>query len=317
MATWAIRRVFRALATVLAAASLVFVLTAIAPGDAVTSASRPGASSRFPSAGERAALRARWGLDRPAPVRLASWLGGATHLDLGVSLQDGRPVSRRIGEALPLTLAVNLAALALALAAALPVAIAGARRPGGLVDRVGAAVFDVLFAVPAFVTGLLLLLVFAVRLRIAPLFADLSLGLPAFVLPVVTLSLGALAPLGRFLRSVLIEALASPAALAARARGEGDGALVLRALRRSAGSLAALFALLVPSAASGSVLVESLFSLPGCGALLAEAVQTRDEPLVLGLALLAATTVVVSSTAAAIVSNRLDPRLGELTLEAR
>ena len=302
-------RLARALSTLLSAALLVFLLTLLAPGDAATTALRsagPRSGPLDPAA--REAMRARYGLDRPPAARLAAWLSGVVRLDLGSSFSDGRPVTERIREALPVTAALNLAALALAVGIALPVGAAAARRPGGGLDRATATLFDLLFALPSFVTGLLLLLAFAVRWPAFPLFADPSLGVSAFFLPAVTLALGTVAPLARFFRSVLGEAFASPSSLAARSRGEGSTGLLLRALRRASAPLAALSAILVPAALGGSVLVERLFSLPGCGALLADAVLSRDEPLVLGLALLSATVVVASSAGASLVASRLDPR---------
>lgn len=308
-------RGLRAAGTLAAAASLVFLLTLVAPGDAASTAlgTGSGAGPRhggggLPSA-EREALRARWGLDRPPAVRLGRWLAGAARLDLGRSFSDGRPVTEKVAEALPVTAALNLAALFLAVGIALPAGVVAARRPGGPADRAASALFDLLFAVPPFVSGFLLLLLFSARWRLFPLFADPAFGARAFVLPAVTLSLGALAPLSRFFGVVLGEAFGSPSALAARARGEGEAALLGRALRHAAGPLAGLAAVLVPAALGGSVLVERLFSLPGCGALLADAVLSRDEPLVLGLAFLSAAAVVLAAGAASLAASYLDPRL--------
>src|SRR5207244_3582637 len=149
-------------------------------------------------------------------------------------------------------------------------------------DRVSGAVADVLFAAPTFVLGMLLLLAFSVRLRWTPLFAEPSLGVRGVVLPIVTLALGSIAQAARFVRTCLLDALGSPAALAGRARGESGREVVLRALRRSAVPFAAMGAALLPSAVAGSVLVERLFALRGSGELLAEAVFSRDYPTVLG-----------------------------------
>jgi peptide/nickel transport system permease protein len=129
------------------------------------------------------------------------------------------------------------------------------------------------------------------------------------VLPVVTLALAAAAPAASVVRSVVREALASPPAAAARARGEGPAAETRRALRRSTAPLAALGATLLPVTVAGSVLVERLFSLRGTGALLADAVFTRDTPTVLGLTFLAALVVVAGSVAADLAAAAFDPRV--------
>jgi peptide/nickel transport system permease protein len=300
-----------ALATLVGVSVLVFALMSAAPGDPAQLAARAGSRPYAVSPQALAAFRAAYGLDAPAPVRLARWLRNAATFQFGRSFLDGREVTERIAETLPSTLALNAGALLLAALLAVPCGIASAKRPGGLVDRVSGAAADVLFAAPTFVTGMLLLLVFAVRLRWTPLFVDAELGLRGVALPVLTLALGSVAQIARFTRSCLVEALSSPSALAARARGEGSGEAVRRALRRSAVPFAAMGAALLPTAVAGSVLVERLFSMRGAGELLAEAVFARDYPTVLGLTVLVAVVVVAGSFLADLLSAFLDPRVRE------
>ena len=144
-----------------------------------------------------------------------------------------------------------------------------------------------------------------------PLFADAEAGVSGRILPVVTLALPTAAFLARFVRACVVSALADPAATAGRARGEGGAAAVRRALRRSAAPFAALGAALVPALVTGSVLVERVFSLPGAGGLLADAVFARDVPTVLALTLLSAGAVVCATVAADVVAAALDPRTRE------
>ncbi len=306
-----LRRALAALATLVGVLVVVFALLSAAPGDPAALALRDGARARPASPEAVAAFRAAYGLDRPAAVRLVSWVGRAARLDFGRSFRDGRPVAARIAETVPITLALNLAALLLALAAGVPLAAAAARRPGGAADRLSGLVADLFFSAPAFVTGTALLLVFGVRLGWTPVLAEPEEGLRGVALPIVTLGLAALAPVTRVVRACLLEALASPAALAAKARGEGEAAAVLRALRRSAVPLLALGASLVPQLVAGSVLVERLFAVPGTGQLLADSVFARDVPSVLGLTVVAGAAVVVASAVADGLSAVLDPRLAE------
>lgn len=311
MLAYALRRLLAALATLAGVLTLVFVLLASAPGDPASLAARSGGARRAaPEAVE--AYRRLHGLDQPLPVRYLSWCARALRFDLGRSFQDGRDVRARLAEVLPATLLLNGCALLMALLISVPAGVAAARRPGGRFDRGSGAVFDVLFAAPPFVLGLLLLLVFSGRLGWTPFFSGPELGLRGVVLPVATMGLGALGLLSRFVRTCVREALEDPAALAARARGEGETAAVLRALRRSAGAFSALAAILVPSLIAGSVLVERLFAWPGVGRLLADGVFARDVPVVLGTSLLSGLAVVASSTAADLVSAWLDPRLGDV-----
>jgi peptide/nickel transport system permease protein len=311
MLRYALTRAAAALATLIGVSILVFVLMSAAPGDPAQLAARAGSRAYAVSPAALAAFRAAYGLDASVPVRLGRWLRNAATFRFGRSFLDGREVSERIAETLPSTLALNAGALFLATLLAVPCGIAAARKPGGAVDRISGAAADVLFAAPTFVIGMLLLLVFSVRLGWTPLFADPGLGLRGIALPVATLALGSVAQIARFVRACLLEALASPAALAARARGEGTRDSIRRALRRSAVPFAAMGAALLPTAVAGSVLVERLFAVRGSGELLAEAVFARDYPTVLGLTLLAAAVVVTGSLLADVVSALLDPRTRE------
>src|SRR6185369_11494743 len=172
-------------------------------------------------------------------------------------------------------------------------------------------VFDVVFAAPSFVLGMVLLLIFSVHLGWTPLFADRSAGVRGLVLPIVTLALSSIAVLSRFVRACVREALDASSAAAARARGESGSDQIRRALRTSAVPFAAMGAAILPTAVSGSVLVERLFSVLGSGVLHAEAVFARDYPTVLGLTVLVAVFVVVASALADLVSALLDPRTRE------
>ncbi len=305
MLRFALRRAASAVLTLLGVLALVFGLLAAAPGDPARMAARSAARALSPEA--LAAFRSLYGLDRPALERFGLWIVHAARFDFGRSLSDGRPVTAHIAGALPATLVLNVSALLLALALGVPAGIGAARRPGGPLDRISGALGDALFATPSFVLGLVLLLVFSGALRWTPLFSDTG-GFRGYVLPVVTLALPTAAYLARFVRACVVAALANPSAAAGRARGEGSGAAVRRALRLSAAPFAAMGAALVPSLVSGSVLVERVFSLPGAGGLLADAVFARDVPTVLALTLLSAGAVVAASLLAELVSGFLDPR---------
>ncbi|MGE5347003.1 MAG: ABC transporter permease [Acidithiobacillales bacterium] len=310
MLAFALRRLLAALATFVGVLTLVFVLLAAAPGDPAVLAAR-SSGGRPPSPEAVEAFRRLHGLDRPLAVQYVSWLGRAIRLDLGRSFQDGRDVRERLASVLPPTLLLNGSALLLAVLLAVPTGVVAAKRPDRRFDRWSGALFDLLFATPSFVLGLLLLMIFSARLHLTPLFADPDLGLRGIVLPVATLGLGAVALLSRFVRTCVRAALDDPAALAARARGESEREAVRRALRRSAGAFSALAAVLVPSLVTGSVLVERLYSWPGAGRLLADAVFARDVPVVLGLTLVAGFAVVLASVAGDLVSAWLDPRVRE------
>ena len=303
------RRALGAVGTLVGVLVAVFLLLSAAPGDPARLAAG-GVPGRRPASAEALeAFRAVHGLDRPVVARLAAWLGSAARLDLGRSFRDGRKVTERIGETLPTTLAVNGAALLLAALAGVPLGIAAARRPGGRADRLSGLLLDALFSLPSFALGLLLLLLFAVRLRWVPVFADDSAPLSSLALPALTLALVALAPIARVVRVSVRSALASPPAIAGRARGESPREETLRALRRSVPAFAGLLAALVPQLVAGSVLVERVFAVPGTGQLLADSVFARDLPTVLGLTLASGAAVVLATLLADALAALADPRL--------
>ena len=309
MVRFALNRSVSAVLTLLGVLALVFGLVTAAPGDAAALAARAGGNRAVAVSPEAlAAFRHLYGLDRPVVERFVTWVWRAARLDFGRSLVDGQPVTLRVARALPATFALNMAALLLACLIGVPLGIAAARRPGGRLDRISGLVCDAFFATPTFVLGLVLLLVFSGWLRITPLFADAESGVRAFLLPVATLSLASLALVARFVRVCVAAALADPAALAGRARGEGPSEEIRRALGRSSAAFAAMGAVLVPSVVSGSILVERVFSLPGAGGLLAEAVFARDLPTVLALTWCSAVVVVAASLVADLVTAALDPR---------
>ncbi len=310
MSRYTLRRLAAAFVTLFGVLTLVFLLMEVAPGDPAMAAAR-AAAGHGASAEAVAAFRRVYGLDRPLPDRYLSWLGRAVTLDFGRSFLDGRLVTERLKAALPATLALNGLALLAALLIAVPSGIAAARRPRGRFARVSSFVFDLLFATPAFVAGLLLLLVFSAKLRWTPLFADPAEGPASWALPVVTLALASVALIASVVRTCVGEALTDASALAARARGEGSGEQIRRALWRSAVPFAALAASLVPALAAGSVLVERLFSWPGAGRLLAEAVFARDVPVVLGLTLVTGLLVVAASFLSDLFAAWVDPRTRE------
>ena len=303
------RRALGAVGTLFGVLVAVFLLLSAAPGDPARLAAG-GVPGRRPASEEALeAFRAVHGLDRPLAARLGSWLGSAVRLDLGRSFRDGRKVTERIGETLPATLSVNGIALLLAAFASVPLGIAAGRRPGGRADRLSGLLLDALFSLPSFALGLLLLLLFAVKLRWAPVFAEPSSGFSGLALPALTLALVALAPIARVVRESVRAALGSPSAVAARARGESPREETLRALRRSVPAFAGLLASLVPQLVAGSVLVERVVAVPGTGQLLADSVFARDLPTVLGLTLASGVAVVVATLGADVLSALADPRI--------
>ncbi len=312
------RRLAGAFALLLLVLAGVFALLEALPGE-------PGAvfeDPRVPVA-QRERLRAIYGLDRPAPERLARFYLGALSGEWGHSLASHRPVTEVLGAALPWTLLLALAALALEFGLALPLGLWAARRAGGPADHALRAGSLALWALPSFWLGLLLLLVFAFRLPLLPPGGTSTPGAESWPLaaraldlarhlwlPALALGLPAAAGTARFVRASLLEVANEPFLLAARARGLPPRALLWRhALRAAASPILQAFGFSLAALLSGALAVEVVFGWPGLGRVTYDALVARDYPVLLAGAALSAATVLGGSLIAELAHLALDPRV--------
>lgn len=245
-----------------------------------------------------------------------SWLSDAVHGDLGRSLLNDVPVTTELANRIPVTLELFLCAQVVALAVAVPVALRSAWKPGGVFDRVATTGAFVALAAPGFVLGLLLIYLGAVQLRVLPATGWVSFtddpvqNLRHLVLPAVTLGLTEAAVFTRTLRAQLMDTLDQPYIAAARSRGMPVRKLLMRrALRPSSLPLVTLVGLGIGTSLGGSVLVETLFAVPGIGGLVATAVAGRDFPVLQAVIVVSAAGVVVATLAVDLLYRRLDPRI--------
>lgn len=269
-------------------------------------------------AAERAAIVERLGLDQPAPVQYGRWLSRAVRGDLGASFLYQTGTLPTIGARIPGTLLLAGAALVLALGIGIPLGIAAAARPDGWLDRVATATGSTLMAVPAFWLGIVLILVFAVWLRVLP--AGGSAGdsgpggvgdaLAHLALPAAVLAATLLAEVMRYARSATRTVLAEPFLRVARARGLPPRALLWRhAARNTLVTVTSVVGLQLPRLVGGAAITETVFSWPGMGRLGVEAALARDYPLVMGVTLVVSAAVVVASLAVDVVQALVDPRV--------
>ncbi|TIQ76446.1 ABC transporter permease, partial [Mesorhizobium sp.] len=290
-----------------------------APGDAVDAyiASTGG------DAGMIELLRHRWGLDQSALTRLANYLWALLHLDLGQSVTFSRPIRDVILERLPNTLLLMGCATALSFGLGSALGIYAGARPGGFRDRFLSIGSLALYAVPGFWLGLVLIIVFAVDLRWFPIggiesIASAKTGLDRavdiashLVLPVSALGFIYLALYLRMMRAGMAEVWRQDFVLAARAKGLSRRRIVLAHVARNALlPLVTMLGLQSAQMLGGSVVIESVFSVPGLGRLAQEAVAARDTPLLLGIILTSAVLVVVINLLVDIAYAFLDPRVG-------
>lgn len=316
------RRVATAIATLLLVTMLVFGLIQLAPGDPL-SAVEPEAPGGAWSVERAARLRALYHLDRPVHARYGLWMRDVLGGDLGRSFHDRRAVIEKIRERAGVSLTLNVLSLVVMVALAVPLGAAAALTPGSRLDRWTAVGTYALHALPVFWAGLMLQILFSVRLGWLPLYGLASagaegLGLNArladraahLVLPVVCLSYGGLAYLSRFVHATLVAGALAESARAARARGLSQAAVLVRhGFRQAAVPMLTLAGFLLPGLVGGSVIVETVFAIPGLGRLFVDAVFQRDVPVLMGLTLVSGCATLAGVLAADLAYAAADPRL--------
>lgn len=322
MIRYLLRRILLAIPTLAGIVVVVFLLLHLAPGSPASAAGSLE-SGRRSSAAAREEMRRLYGLDRPIPEQFAKWVGRVARFDLGESFVDRRPVSERIREALPATLALNGLALFFTLLIAVPIGVAAGGRPDGRFDRASAVVLFALYSMPVFWAALLLQTLFSIELGWLPLYgissdpapigsAALLDRLAHLALPVTCLTYGSLAFLARLVRSGVVEARSQDYMTAALARGVSRRTALWRhAFRNALLPLITLAGLLLPGLLSGSVIVERIFAWPGLGRLYFDSILSRDYPVVLGLSLVGAVATLVATLAADVAYAFADPRVEE------
>lgn len=301
------RRLVGALVVLWGAATVAFLAQAVLPGDRATVIFniRAGqAIERTPE--ELAQINAQYGLQDPLLVQYWHYLRGLLTGDLGSSYQQHRPVVDVIGEQLGSTLVLTVAAVALAwVLMVVWVTLTAGRGPR--VSALGAAVDTTVAGLPHYWLGVILLLVFALRLGLVPVISGTSpLGL---LLPALTLAIPLAGFMGQATRTEFETTLRQPFVVTARLRGQGDLGVRLRhVLRHSALPAVTLSGWAVGATISGAVVVESVFSRAGIGRVLVTAVNAQDLPIVTGVVVLIAALYVVANLVVDLVHVILDPR---------
>lgn len=286
--------------------AVVYALMAAAPGDPV--AAVLGVRARTVTSEERERLREQLGLNAPAVERYFTYLLGVARGDLGRSYRSQRAVGAELRDRIPYSLTLAAVAAPLALLLGVAAGVIAAARSRTWLDTLISGMVALLAAVPAYITALLMMLVFALALGWVP--ATGSSTLAHLVLPAATLALSSAAPLARLTRSSLLDALAEPHVTAARARGlSGLTVLVRHGLRNAALPVVTVAAIDFGRLLGGAVFVEAVFGWPGLGRLLVDATAARDTPLVLGVTIVGAVSVIVLNLLADLAYLRLEPRL--------
>lgn len=313
MLRYVLRRLPSAAVVLLLSTVPVFGILRLAPGD-------PAASLAGADAGPAAiaALRHQMGLDRPLVNQYLSWLGDALHGDFATSFSTRAPVSELVLRGLGNTGTLALGALLLAVVLALPLGMLAALARGGAARTLLAGLNVLMLAVPPYVTGVLLVLLFSVVLRLLPpggyvsVFDDPVAGVQFLLLPSLCLALPAAAVLARFLTAALQRVFHEEHYVAARLRGLSRRRLLLRhGLPNAVGPLVTVLGIQIGNLLGGAVIVESVFAWPGIGQAMVTAASARDYPVMQALLLLAVTVFITLQLLSDVVHALIDPRVRE------
>jgi peptide/nickel transport system permease protein len=305
------RRLAQILPTLLFVTILIFGLQQLLPGDpAVILAGE----ERDPNV--VAYLRQKMHLDAPLPVRYVYWLGGVARGDLGESLRMQKPVTELIAEKLPVTIELACIAIVIALVIGIPTGIVSAIGKGTWLDYAANAIALWGLSTPNFWLGIMLILLFSVQLGWLPAsgyvspFEDLKANLAAMIMPAFVLGNAIAAVLMRHTRSAMLQVMSSDYVRTARAKGLDERVVVLKhGLRNALTPIITLGALELGTLLSGAVLTEQVFTIPGFGKLIVDAVFNRDYAVVQGVVLFTATAYIALNLLADIAYFLVNPRL--------
>lgn len=293
---------------------LTFLIFRIAPGDPVALVLDPTMVSEE----DREAVREDLGLNRPVPVQYVSMMSGIFTGELR-SFKSKQPTTEVVMDALPVTILVGGSALLIAFLVALPLGSLAARKPGGWMDRFVSISMTTTLAIPSFVLGLVLVLLFTERWQLLPGSGIAPIGtigfagtdsIPYLVMPVTVTAIGPMMIFARYLRDGLSSVLQQDFVRTARAKGLAEPAVFSRhALRNAMLPVVSLLTSMIPITLGGSVVIEMLFGLPGLGRVTTQAALTRDYPVVMTGVIFVAVIAVLSNLVIDMVYGWIDPRV--------
>lgn len=300
-----------------------FAVIHLAPGSPIDLATdlNPKATAEV-----KARMRAFYGLDKPLPVQYWNWVSRLLTLDFGNSFsQDGRKVTDKIFERLPITVFINVISLVLILICAIPIGVLSATYKNSFFDKATTVFVFVGFAVPTFWLALLLMILFGVQLGWLPISGLTSLNyeyLPAsaqlwdrishLILPILISAFGGLAGLSRYMRSNMLEVIRQDYITTAKAKGLAEQTVIFKhALRNALLPVITILGLSIPGLIGGSVIFETIFAIPGMGQLFYASVMARDYPTIMGILVIGAVLTLLGNLIADVSYALADPRIRE------
>ncbi|TIQ61655.1 MAG: ABC transporter permease [Mesorhizobium sp.] len=304
------RRLVLAIAIIAIAVTLLFLMIRAVPGDPAAVLLGPRATPEM-----KALLHQQMGLDKPLVVQIATFFGGLLHGDLGFDVFSQRPVADIVFEQLPYTIQLILVSISWAVAIAVPLGCYSAMRRNSLVDQVAGVVTVATIAIPSFVVAVYALLIFAVTLRWLPAigagngFWDGPIHL---ILPGFAIGIGWVGYISRLVRASMLEVLGENHVRMARSFGISEWRIVARyALPLAILPTVTMLGVGIAWLLSSAVFIEVVFARPGIGALIVNAVHTRNYPIVMGVVLVSTFLIVSATTLSDVINAFLDPRTRE------
>ena len=321
MLAYALRRLVLAIPLILGITLISFMVIHLAPGEP---GQTPGEMVTAEAKRAYEQLKVEYHLDRPLPEQYWIWLKRLARLDLGRSFAPhGRPVLSMIGERLPITLLLNVVEILIIVALAVPIGVLSATRQYSAFAKFTTIFVFVGFATPEFWLALLLMILFGIRLGWLPIS---GLRSPTaeymsfwsqqwdffshLLLPVFVATVGGLAGFSRYMRQSMLEVVRQDYIQSARAKGLAERVVIGKhALRNAMLPIVTILGLSLPGLIGGSVIVESVFAIPGMGQLMVQAVFERDYPVIMGNLVIVATLTLIANLVADLAYGMVDPRI--------
>jgi len=320
MFSYLLKRVFSLIPLLIGITLISFAVIHLAPGKPSDSLTNLNPKVSLEA---RAKLNKLYGLDKPILIQYKNWVKRFIKLDFGESFIDARKVSLKIKERLPITLFINIVSILLILIIGIPLGVISSVKQDTIIDKSITAFVFIGYAVPSFWLALILMDIFCIKLGWLPVLGMTSLDFENYnllekiaditkhlFLPILIFVIGDLAGISRYMRQSMIQTFNKPYILTARAKGLPQQTIIYKhALKNSLLPIITLLGLSIPGLISGSVIIESVFAIPGMGRLFFESVMSRDYPVIMGILTIGAMLTMIGNLVADISYAYADPRI--------
>jgi peptide/nickel transport system permease protein len=293
-----LRRILQLIPLLIGISLISFFVMHLAPGDPTSLFIDPNVRPE-----ELVRVRANWGLDQPIYVQYFVWLKNALLLDFGRSYTTGQPVISEVAERLPITLMLMIPSFILTLLITIPIGVISAVKKNSWFDNLFTVLSFAGMAIPTFWLGLMLMLIFSVKLHWVPAVGNI-------ILPLVTMTIGSLAGLTRYQRAAMLEVLNQDFIRVARAKGLPERVVIFKhALRNALIPIVTILGLSLPELFGGAFIIETIFAWPGMGRLGVQSIFQRNYPVIMGIVMFSALLIVLGNLFADIGYALVDPRI--------